>query len=168
MVSISENDISIEYRIKFTSTRNQIKRKKLGHLDEKTAKNGYLYEQFSQKLLFKVKTSFTRLSARSKKLLSLSENLFTKTAFLTFAFRSKCRVNKSSCKKNREKTNTPLRVVKKRQRPNTIQILWIVKNQEHRNIASLSLQLRSYNKNENNEYIAISLPWAHNFTAIIN
>ena len=35
-----------------------------------------------------------------KKLLSLSENLFTKTAFLTFAFRSKCRVNKStSCKK---------------------------------------------------------------------
>ena len=33
---------------------------------------------------------------------------------------------------------------KKRQRPNTIQILWIVKNQEHRNIASLSLQLRSY------------------------
>ena len=65
-----------------------------------------------------------------KKLLSLSENLFTKTAFLTFAFRSKCRVNKStSCKKNREKTNTPLRVVK---------------NQEHRNIALLSLQLRSY------------------------
>ena len=36
----------------------------------------------------------------NKKLLSLSENLFTKTAFLTFAFRSKCRVNKStSCKK---------------------------------------------------------------------
>ena len=29
----------------------------------------------------------------------------------------------------------------KRQRPNTIQILWIVKNQEHRNIAPLSLQL---------------------------
>ena len=37
-------------------------------------------------------------------------------------------------------------ILKKRQRPNTIQILWIVKNQEHRNIASLSLQLRSYNK----------------------
>ena len=36
-------------------------------------------------------------------------------------------------------------ILKKRQRPNTIQILWIVKNQEHRNIASLSLQLRSYN-----------------------
>ena len=35
----------------------------------------------------------------------------------------------------------------KKQRPNTIQILWIVKkNQEHRNIASLSLQLRSYKK----------------------
>ena len=38
-------------------------------------------------------------------------------------------------------------ILKKRQRPNTIQILWIVKkNQEHRNIAPLSLQLRSYNK----------------------
>ena len=37
------------------------------------------------------------------------------------------------------------RSLKKRQRPNTIQILWIVKNQEHRNIATLSLQLRSYN-----------------------
>ena len=36
-----------------------------------------------------------------KKLLSLRENLFTKTAFLIFALRSKCRVNKStSCKKN--------------------------------------------------------------------
>ena len=34
--------------------------------------------------------------------------------------------------------------IKKRQRPNTIQILWIVKNQEHRNIAPFSLQLRSY------------------------
>ena len=33
---------------------------------------------------------------------------------------------------------------KKRQRPNTIQILSIVKNQEHRKIATLSLQLRSY------------------------
>ena len=39
-------------------------------------------------------------------------------------------------------------ILKKRQRPNTIQILWIViKNQEHRNIASLSLQLRSYKNN---------------------
>ena len=37
-------------------------------------------------------------------------------------------------------------ILKKRQRPKTIQILWIVKNQEHRNIASLSLQLRSYKK----------------------
>ena len=53
-------------------------------------------------------------------------------------------------------------ILKKRQRPNTIQRIWSVlgrclffkigalsfflkKNQEHRNIASLSLQLRSYN-----------------------
>ena len=39
------------------------------------------------------------------------------------------------------------RFSKKIQRPNTIQILWIVKNQEHRNIASLSLQLRGYKNN---------------------
>ena len=45
--------------------------------------------------------------------------------------------------KNHENVWTYL---KKRHRPNTIQILWIVKNQEHRNIASLSLQLRSYKK----------------------
>ena len=37
-------------------------------------------------------------------------------------------------------------ILKKRQRPIRIQILWIVKNQEHRNIATLSLQLRSYKK----------------------
>ena len=81
--------------------KTKLKAKKLGHLDEKTAKNGHLYVQFSQKLLFKVKKSFTKRSAWSKKLLSLSENLFTKTSFLTFAFRSKCRVNEStSCKKN--------------------------------------------------------------------
>ena len=90
----------------------------MGHLDEKTAKNGYIYVQFRQKLFFEVKKSFTKRQRMIKKLLSLSENLFTKTAFLTFAFRLKSRVNKStSCKKNREKTNTPLRVVKKPRAP---------------------------------------------------
>ena len=37
-------------------------------------------------------------------------------------------------------------ILKKRQRPNTLQILGIVKNQEHRNIARLSLRLRWYKK----------------------
>ena len=37
----------------------------MGHLHEKTAKNGYLHVQFSQKLLFKVK-KFTKRSAWSK------------------------------------------------------------------------------------------------------
>ena len=40
-------------------------------------------------------------------------------------------------------------ILKKRQRPNTILILWIVKNQDHRNIAPLSLQLRSNKKDQN-------------------
>ena len=49
-----------------------------------------------------------------KKLFSLSENLFTMTAFLTFAFRSKCRVNKTTPgRKTEMKTHSPLRVVKK-------------------------------------------------------
>ena len=48
-------------------------------------------------------------------------------------------------------------ILKKRQRPNTIQILWIVKNQEHRNIASLSLQLRSYKKETAHQYNSNSL-----------
>ena len=34
----------------------------MGHLDEKTAKDGYLYAPFSQKPLFKVKKSFTKRS----------------------------------------------------------------------------------------------------------
>ena len=46
--------------------KTKLKAKKLGHLDEKTAKNGHLYVQFSQKLLFKVKKSFTKRSAWSK------------------------------------------------------------------------------------------------------
>ena len=39
------------------------KQKNIGHLDEKTAKNGYLYVPFSQKLLFNVKKSSTKRSA---------------------------------------------------------------------------------------------------------
>ena len=112
--------LTIQYSIekKLFLQETKLKAKKLGHLDEKTAKNGHLYVQFSQKLLFKSK-SHSLNAAHDQKILSLSENLFTKTAFLTFAFRSKCRVNKStSCKKNREKTNTPLRVVKNHDVPN--------------------------------------------------
>ena len=62
-------------------------------------------------------------------------------------------------KKNQEKANNSpsyrCAAIKKRQRPNTIQILWIVKNQEHRNIASLSLQLRSYKKERQLERLSI-------------
>ena len=68
----------------------------------------------SVKNYFSKSKSHSLNEAHDQKLLSLSEYLFTETAFLTFAFRSKCRANKStSCKKkDREKTNTPLRVVK--------------------------------------------------------
>ena len=43
--------------------KTKLQAKNLGHLDEKTAKNGYLYVPFSQKLLFNVKNSFTKRSA---------------------------------------------------------------------------------------------------------
>ena len=46
----------------------------MGHLDEKTAKNGYLYVPFSQKLLFKVKKSFTKRSALSKNFFRSEKN----------------------------------------------------------------------------------------------
>ena len=43
-----------------------------------------------------------------------------------------------------------------RKSPKTIQILWNdKKNQEHRNIAPLNLQLRSYNKTTNVGQIAL-------------
>ena len=67
MASISEVDISIKYRINFISTRNQIKSEKNGPLRQKTAKNGYLYVPFSQKLLFKVKKSHSLNAAHDKK-----------------------------------------------------------------------------------------------------
>ena len=61
------------------------KQKKLGHLDEKTVKNGYLYVPFSQKLLFNVKKSFTKLSAWSKNF-SRSEKISSHCNFTRFRF----------------------------------------------------------------------------------
>ena len=64
--------------------KNQITSKKLGHLDEKTAKNGYLYVPFSQKLL----------NAAHDQKTSLAQKKLVHTAILlTFAFRSKQRPN---------------------------------------------------------------------------
>ena len=57
----------------------------MGHLDEKTAKNGYLYVPFSQKLLFKVKKSFTKRSAWSKNF-SRSEKISSHGNFSHFRF----------------------------------------------------------------------------------
>ena len=53
--------------------------------DKKTAKNRYLYAPFSQKLLFKVKKSFTKRSARSKNF-SRSEKISSYTNFTHFQF----------------------------------------------------------------------------------
>ena len=54
----------IEWNLFLQETK--LKAKKLGHLDGKTAKNGYLNVPFSQKLLFKVKMSLTKRCAWSK------------------------------------------------------------------------------------------------------
>ena len=104
--------------------------------------------QFSQKLLFKVKKSFTKRSAWSKNFSRLAKicsprqlfslSLLGQNAAWTNLLpvkkknREKTNTPLRVVKKNREKTNTPLRVVK-RQCPNTIQILWIVKNKEKAN-----------------------------------
>ena len=63
-------------------------KQKKGHLDEKTAKNRYLYVPFSQKLLFKVKKSFTKRSAWSKNF-SRSEKISSHCNFTHFRFQVK-------------------------------------------------------------------------------
>ena len=85
----------------------------------------------------------TLVSLRSSLLFS---NQITRNFFTRFISRFKIHSNKIDLKKGLLQYSSSSR--KKRQRPNTIQILWIVKNQEHRNIATLSLQLRSYKKHQ--------------------
>ena len=68
----------------------------------------------------------------------LFSNKITPNFFTCFIYCFKIHSNKIDSKKDFSKT--PLRVVKT-QHPYTIPILWLVKNQEHRNIAPLRLQL---------------------------
>ena len=74
---------SIEKKLFQHKTKWQAK--KLGHLYEKTAKNGYLYVTFRQKTLFKVKKSFTKRSAGSKNF-SRSEKISSHGNFTHFRF----------------------------------------------------------------------------------
>ena len=93
VVSISEVYIPIEHRIKINSTKNQItSKKKLGQLDEKTAKNGYVYVPFSQKLLSKSK-SHSLNAAHDRKTSFAQKKLVHAAILLLFAFRSKQRLN---------------------------------------------------------------------------
>ena len=78
--------------------------------------------------------------------LNLKRKNFTLQNHSLFRSNSCCGVTKITTPIWLQKSWMCEQIVKKRQRPNAIQILWIVKNQEHRNIASLSLQLRSYKK----------------------
>ena len=61
------------------------KQKQLGHFGEKMAKNGYLFVTIRQKILFNVKKSFTRRSARSKNF-SRSENTSSHGNFSHFRY----------------------------------------------------------------------------------
>ena len=64
----------------------------MGHLDEKTAKNGNLYVPFNQKLLSKSKSH--SLNAAHDKKTSLAQKKLVRIAILlSFAFRSKLRLN---------------------------------------------------------------------------
>ena len=64
----------------------------MGHLDEKTAKNGYLYVPFSQK--FSKSKSHSLNAAHDQKTSLAQKKLVHMAIFLTFAFRSKQRLNK--------------------------------------------------------------------------
>ena len=80
---------SIKHSIKFISTKNQITSKRTGPLRRKTAKNGYLY-------VLSVKNTFQShsLNAAHDQKTSLAQKKIVHTAILlTFAFRSKQRLN---------------------------------------------------------------------------
>ena len=68
--------------------KSQITSKKMGHLDEKTAKNGYICVPF-------VKTKSKRhwINAAHDQKTSLAQKLVHTAILLTFAFRSKQRLN---------------------------------------------------------------------------
>ena len=64
-----------------------------------TFKNIYLFEPFSQKLFFQYQKVIHWTLRMITKILVLSKKLFNRIAFLIFALRSKCRINKTtSCK----------------------------------------------------------------------
>ena len=72
-------------------------------MDEKPAKT-VIYMSRSLKNIFQSQKLIHWTQRTIKKRLSLTDNLFTMTAFLFFAFRSKSRVNKAtSCKKKSER-----------------------------------------------------------------
>ena len=62
----------------------------------------YLYAPFCQKYFSKSKIHSLN-AAHDQKILSLSKNLCTMTAFLTFSFRSNCRINKSTSSKKQKR-----------------------------------------------------------------
>ena len=65
----------------------------MGHLDEKTAKNGYLYVPFSQKLIFRKSESHSLNAAHDQKTSLAQKKLVHTAILLAFAFRSKHRLN---------------------------------------------------------------------------
>ena len=99
-------------------------------MDENTAKNCYLYAPISQKLFSKSK-SHSLNAAHEQKTSLAHKKLVHMAILLTFVFRSK----------------TPFeRIVLPVKKTLGKPILSSSrKNQKHRNIAPLSLQLRSYN-----------------------
>ena len=75
--------------------------------------------QFSQKLLFTVKKSFTKRSAWSKNFSRLAKICSPRQLFsLLLLGQNAAWTNLLPVKKNREKTNTPLRVVKNQEKAN--------------------------------------------------
>ena len=64
-------------------------------MDEKPAKNGYLYAAFSQEHLSKSKSHSLNAAHDQKTSLAQRKSVHH-DSFVTFAFRSKCRVNKTT------------------------------------------------------------------------
>ena len=77
---------------KYFYKKPNYKQKKLGHLDEKTAKNGYLYVPFSQ-TYFSMSKSHSLNAAHDQKTSLAQKKLVHTAILLAFAFRSKHRLN---------------------------------------------------------------------------
>ena len=87
--------------------KNKLQAKKLGQLEEKTAKNHYLYVPFCWKNTFQIRKGIHLTQCMIKKLSSLRKNYFTQQFYsLSLLGQNAISTNSTPGRKNLKKTNT--------------------------------------------------------------